>query len=298
MLKAAVLAVVACASLAVPAAAFASHGPEPWEGGAAVVSPLEQKIGSWTSALAERPAAAYCQSAEEWNAVAAEFGAPPDQLFGVVRWPPSAQADHMLLSPATCSNANEFIAAPAREGQKACQAGTRVETRTEQYTAKISRRVRVNGKLVRRVVRVKRTRRVQVEVPVYELCAAYPQRVDSLMTIAHEAMHVVGVGNEPGAECLALQLLTPIAVAFGAKTPFAYEIGRDYVPLYAMEQTQAPEYWSSDCRDGGALDLFPKVAGWPTPPMTREQLLPRLTAAAHPGALRGDRVRLALQLVR
>jgi hypothetical protein len=292
--------------LAVPATAVAHHGPDPWEGGAAVVSPLEAKIAAWTSALAQRPAAAYCQSADEWNAVAAQFGVPADQLLGLVPWPPSGQPDHMLLSPATCTNANEFLAAPVREGQKACQIGTRLELRAERYTVKVTRLVRVKGKLVRRVVRVKRTRQVQVEVPVYELCSTYVARIDALMTVAHEAMHVVGIGNEAAAECLALQALTPIAAAFGAKTVFAYEIGRDYLPLYALEQQQAPDYWTADCRDGGVLDLFPKATGWPTPPMTREQLLPRIAAggarleaaAAVVGALRGDGVRLPLQVVR
>jgi hypothetical protein len=303
----AVLAVVfACLGLAVPASALANHGPEPWEGGAAVVSPLEAKIAAWTNALAERPTAAYCQSAEEWSAVAVQFGLPADQLLGAVFWPATGQPDYMLLSPTTCTNANEFLAAPAREGQKACQVGTRLDLRTERYTVKVTKLVRVKGKLVRRVVRVKRTRQVQVEVPVYELCATYVARIDALMTVAHESMHVVGIGNEAAAECLALQTLTPLAAMFGAKTAFAYEIGRDYLPLYALEQQQAPDYWSADCRDGGLLDLFPKATGWPTPPMTREQLLPRLgagavrleAAAAVAGALRGNGMRLPLEFVR
>jgi hypothetical protein len=74
-------------------------------------------------------------------------------------------------------------------------------------------------------------------------------------------------------------MVTPISAYFGASTAFAYEIGRDYIPLYDLNREFAPDYWSAECRDGGALDLFRNVTGWPTPPMSREGLMPRLTAS-------------------
>lgn len=179
----------------------------------------------------------------------------------------------MFLAPATCSAASEFLQAPAREGQKLCRTATRSETRLQKYTTSVRRKGRR--------VRVTKTRSVVVEVPVYDLCATYGQRIDSLMTVAHESMHVLGIGDEAVAECFALQTLTPVAAHFGAKTSFAYEIGRDYLEIYAGNEQHAPDYWSPDCRDGGALDVFPRAAGWPTPPLTREQLLPRVRAARH-----------------
>lgn len=264
------VAVAACAGLLAPAGAAAATGPAPWEGGAAVVSPLELKIAQWTSAVVERPAAAFCDSAEEWAARAAAFGFVPAELAGVVPFPEVGLPDRMFLAPETCEPANEFLQAPTREAQK-CQAGTRAETRTQRYTVVVRR----NG----RRVRVKRTRRMVVQVPVYEACETYHQRIYAVATAAHEAMHVLGVGDEAAAECFAFQMVTPLSAYFGAKTAFAYEIGRDYVPLYALNQQYAPAYWTPDCRDGGPLDLFRNTAGWPTPPMAREGLLPRVTAS-------------------
>jgi hypothetical protein len=270
VLAAVVIAVAACTGLLAPGTAAAATGPGPWEGGAAVVSPLELKIAEWTTALIERPAAAFCESAEEWAARGAAWSFVPGEVAGIVQFPEVGLPDRMFLSPMTCEPANEFLQAPTRAAQK-CQSGTRAETRTQRYTVV----VRKNG----RRVRVNRTRRVVVQVPVYDVCETYHQRIYAVATAAHEALHVLGIGDEATAECLAFQMVTPISAYFGASTAFAYEIGRDYIPLYDLNREFAPDYWSAECRDGGALDLFRNVTGWPTPPMSREGLMPRLTAS-------------------
>jgi hypothetical protein len=270
VLAAVVVAVAACAGLLAPGSAAAATGPAPWEGGAAVISPLELKINEWTSAVVERPAAAFCESAEEWTARGAAWGFVPGDVAGIVQFPEVGLPDRMFLSPLTCEPANEFLQAPTRAAQK-CQVGVRAETRMQRYSVVVRR----NG----RRVRVRRTRRVVVQVPVYDVCDSYHQRIYAVATAAHEAMHVLGVGDEAAAECLAFQMVTPITAYFGASTAFAYEIGRDYSPLYDLNREFAPDYWSAECRDGGALDLFRTVPGWPTPPMSREGLMPRLTAS-------------------
>jgi hypothetical protein len=270
VLAAVAAALAACAGLSAPSGAAAATGPAPWEGGVAVVSPLELKISQWTTALVERPASAFCESADEWTARGAAWGFLPGEVAGIVQFPEVGMPDRMFLSPLTCEPANEFLQAPTRAAQK-CQTGTRAETRMRRYSVV----VRKNG----RRVRVKRTRRIVVQVPVYDVCDGYHLRIYAVATAAHEAMHVLGIGDEAAAECFAFQMVTPISAYFGAGTAFAYEVGRDYIPLYDLNREFAPEYWSPECRDGGQLDLFGKVAGWPTPPMSRDGLMPRLAAS-------------------
>lgn len=275
-----VVVVAACAGLLAPSSGAAATGPAPWEGGAAVVSPLELKLSQWTSAMVERPAAAVCESADEWTARGTAWSFVPGEVAGVVHFPEVGLPDRMFLSPMTCEAENEFLQAPTRAAQK-CQTGTRAQTRMQRYTAV----VRKNG----RRVRVKRTRRIVVQVPVYDVCDSYFRRIDSVATAAHEAMHVLGIGDEAAAECLAFQLVTPLSAYLGASTAFAYEIGRDFAQVYDLNRQFAPEYWSAECRDGGALDLFGQVSGWPTPPMSREGLMPRLTTSiGRWNARRGD----------
>ena len=106
--------------------------------------------------MVERPAAAFGESADEWTARGTAWSFVPGEVAGVVQFPEVGLPDQMFLSPMTCEAENEFLQAPNRAAQK-CQTGTRAQTRTQRYTAV----VRKNG----RRVRVKRTRRIVVQVP-------------------------------------------------------------------------------------------------------------------------------------
>jgi hypothetical protein len=81
--------------------------------------------------------------------------------------------------------------------------------------------------------------------------------------IGHESMHLAGVVDEAVADCLALQLDAWVAVRLGASRSFARSLAREYWTTYYSAQDV--RYRSAGCRDGGALDLFPESAGWPTP---------------------------------
>ena len=83
----------------------------------------------------------------------------------------------------------------------------------------------------------------------------------SVAALAHEAQHVSGVLDEARADCYGLQT---IAKAAGLLGRTALE-GRYLAAVYAKHWYpwhKAP-YRSADCRDGGALDLRPRVATWP-----------------------------------
>jgi hypothetical protein len=267
--------------------AAANHGPLPWVGGYGYTSAYEQKASAIATELAERTATVYCNSPEEWAVQGASRGFDPARVAGFVpRDPtsPTGTASYTHLAPSTCYYADEFAGAPQRAGQKECQTGTRTEYRTEyrsesrsqRYSVKVRKRVRVSGHLVWRTVRVWRTRIVEVQVPyqvpyqvpILGICADYLRTIDSIETLAHESQHIYGVVDEAAAECFGLQFLTVAANRLGAPAAFAYEIGRDYLPIYAAARTAAPAYWSADCYDGGRLDLWPGTAGWPYPTST------------------------------
>jgi hypothetical protein len=90
--------------------------------------------------------------------------------------------------------------------------------------------------------------------------------VQALETISHESYHLLGYRNEATAECYGLQSLWYSAVKLGA----APDVGETLAALYAKAMYPArrtsahPEYWSSECRDGGKLDLRPRSHAWPS----------------------------------
>jgi hypothetical protein len=81
--------------------------------------------------------------------------------------------------------------------------------------------------------------------------------------IAHETMHLANVIDEASADCLAMQVDAFVAMKLGANATFGRSLADEYWRLYYPEQDAS--YRSFECRPGGALDLFPKRDGWPTP---------------------------------
>ena len=87
-------------------------------------------------------------------------------------------------------------------------------------------------------------------------------------------MHLAGVVDEASAECLSTQLGAFVAEQLGAAVRFSRSLAAEYWRYYYGSQDA--RYRSSDCRSGGALDLFPGRSGWPTPvaypPSVREAI--------------------------
>ena len=79
--------------------------------------------------------------------------------------------------------------------------------------------------------------------------------------VAHETQHINGVRVEAVAECTAVQLNYLVAEKLGATPEQARELQRRYfVEDYPR---QSSDYISSDCREGGALDIFPDRTEFP-----------------------------------
>lgn len=84
----------------------------------------------------------------------------------------------------------------------------------------------------------------------------------AVVTLAHEAIHAVGVVDEADTECYALQDVQFAAGALG--TTWSY--GRTLANLLWTKdwpRWEGTEYWTGDCYDGGPLDLRPGSSVWP-----------------------------------
>jgi hypothetical protein len=79
-----------------------------------------------------------------------------------------------------------------------------------------------------------------------------------VVTLAHEEQHVDGITDEAKAQCYALQRADVVGRRLGLPARVAARIAT----FTKQSITQPPEYRSSECRRGGALDLH-LPAGWP-----------------------------------
>jgi hypothetical protein len=83
----------------------------------------------------------------------------------------------------------------------------------------------------------------------------------AIHTLAHEAQHLRGIGDEAAAECYALQSTAQAAERLGVEPAVARELQAwIYVRGYPNEPD---EYRTSACRDGGPLDLRPDSRTFP-----------------------------------
>lgn len=88
---------------------------------------------------------------------------------------------------------------------------------------------------------------------------------EALQTLAHESFHLWGARAEAKAECYGMQNIWFVASRLGASAAQAQALGAWYWRvLYPSRRTDAPTYWSAECRNGGKLDLRPASALWPS----------------------------------
>ena len=83
----------------------------------------------------------------------------------------------------------------------------------------------------------------------------------ALHVLAHESSHLAGIRDEAAADCYGLQRTAFVAESLGADPAQAERLAR--LALAARAVTAPSDYRSSECRDGGALDLDPGSSVWP-----------------------------------
>ncbi|HEY2073266.1 MAG TPA: hypothetical protein VGG88_06800 [Gaiellaceae bacterium] len=87
----------------------------------------------------------------------------------------------------------------------------------------------------------------------------------ALQTVAHESYHVLGYTNEAQVDCYGMQSIWFVATRLGASLPEAEALAQLFAQrIYPLRRTETPQYWSPECRDGGAYDLRPSSNAWPS----------------------------------
>ena len=257
---AAALCSIAAGTARADVAAFASDGTDPWTGGAAVTSQLEAAAGAIASTVAGRPVSVHCEADDGWTALASGFGFERSSVLGFVTFSGRSPADYAELSPDVCRALQSFATATSKPTK--CQ----LVVRTPQTTVR-----KVNKRKVRTTKYVALT---QPATPCFangkrlnagnQFWDAYFYTAEALQTLVHESIHLQGDPVEADAECYGMQHLAYAAQQLGDAPDDAAAIAQYYATLfYPSRLTQAPAYWSPECRENGALDLTPNDGAWP-----------------------------------
>jgi hypothetical protein len=86
----------------------------------------------------------------------------------------------------------------------------------------------------------------------------------AIAVLAHEAWHLRGVGDEATTECYALQSGVELGRRLGLDEGRARQLMRQQLTENALRGAESIEYrLTSDCRDGGRLDLDPSDTSFP-----------------------------------
>ena len=83
----------------------------------------------------------------------------------------------------------------------------------------------------------------------------------AMHVLAHESSHLAGIRDEAAADCYGLQRTAFVAEGLGADPARAERLAR--IALAERAVTAPADYRSSECHDGGALDLDPASSVWP-----------------------------------
>jgi hypothetical protein len=227
---------VALLSLAVLAIAGPAHGGErvhPWSGGASRLTPFEADGSQVASLIARTDVSIECLDNVQWRGLGAQQGFDPVVTWAMtpMRWSmergQAAPEGVTRFSPRACELADAFRKAPTQLGSQLCD------------QAKGSRRQQLGE------------------------CDDWGSKLLAVHVLAHEAIHLAGVVDEAVTDCLAMQVDAQVAQRLGAGRAFARSLAREYWNHYYPSQER--RYRSPRCRDGRAFDLFPDLAGWPSP---------------------------------
>lgn len=266
-------------------------------------SSLEVLAGQIASRIASRQVTIRCEGDSDWRTLVLSIGADPNWLLGYVgaRWYSSGAlydiSSYAEIAPSVCLALQNFAMAANKPTK--CSVPTSVQTtvyKPQRYRVQVT--VRVKGKLVHKWVW--KTRQVPTTVttqvpgplrpcyvggqflatPTATFWSDYQSYAEAILTLAHESIHLGGmvggqlsngllVGDqqaEAKAECYGMQWMPYVAEQLGDTPDDAEAIAQwMYERYYPGYQTSPyPQYWSADCRPGGAMDI--RSAGstvWP-----------------------------------
>jgi hypothetical protein len=211
-----------------------------------------------------------CDSEAEWTKVVTEAGGDPQGESGFVatQWLSTGR----LLSLSTTAELSSAICGPLQQFAQASVKPTRCPARSARLLA--SKR-HLRPVLVPCYLGAGKT--VAPMTPAY--WSTYNLDAIAILTLAHESVHLggvvggtlsngVAVGDaqaEAKADCNGMQWMPYVAEQLGDGPDDAQAIARWFwEKVYRLSRPSHPEYWSADCRPGGALDERPPgTAAWP-----------------------------------
>jgi hypothetical protein len=233
--------------------ASADDRPLPWAGGPGVESAFEHFAAQLASVVAGRPVKVVCNASTDWNQLAAQQRFDPVTVWGFVNftYDPATETfhpvDYMQLSEAVCWYLDQYWAAPLADKGQTCRSATRIEFQVREKKVQVSRRVKVNGRWVRKLVTVTKTVQVPVQIPQYGVCPDYQNRVFALQAISHESQHLAGVQDEATAECNGMQKLGWFAQGFGATADQGRQMAYDYYTSFYIVKRPGTPYYLPGC---------------------------------------------------
>lgn len=230
---------------------YADDGASPWAEGVAYTSPLESLAGQIASRISGRSVSVRCNGEHDWGILVSQRGVNEGVHLGYVTfWVRTLNGvslgepfagDFTELSPTVCFRLNAFALAASKPTR--CDVTRTVATKTtkaKRVAVRKPKRVKVRrgGKLVTvtRVVTTWKTTQVTTTTYVKETDAAVPCYAKgraatemsasywdaywwyarTMLTLAHESIHLTNDRSEVNASCYGLQWVRYVAEQLGA----------------------------------------------------------------------------------
>jgi hypothetical protein len=249
------------AVLGTPATGIADTAPIP------AFASIDQLAGGIASHIAGRPVTVHCNSDAEWTSLVTQSGGDPagESGFVATQWLSTGR----LLSLSTTAELAPEICWPLQQFAQASVKPTKCRLKSARLLTRASSTLVPcylgSGRIANKMT------------PAY--WAAYDLDAIAILTLAHESIHLSGVVGgtlsngvavgdpqaEAKADCFGMQWMPYVAEQLGDTPDDAQAIARYFWDKdYSLSRASHPEYWSADCRPGGALDTRPAgTTAWP-----------------------------------
>jgi hypothetical protein len=277
---------------------IADDGALPWASGAAA-SPFEALAGQIASTISGRTVDVRCEGDYDWGVLAAQEGFDPASELGYVPfWSRfsgglqvgAPQADTFTeLSPTVCRNLATYALAVTKPTKCAATRSTPQQTTSvvrRRVTTTKRVKVRIHGHVAYRTKKVTSWRSATVTNTSYAQGTTAPapcylggrrslapqsasywndyfQFALSMLALAHESVHLGNDPNEVHANCYGLQWVRYVAQQLGAADDDAQAVAQYTAEAVYPGYEHVAGYWSTDCVNGGPLDLHPADPIWP-----------------------------------
>ncbi len=256
--------------------------------------PLELLAGQIASHIAGRTVSVHCESDTDWATIIEQTGGDPNAESGFVATSWNG-ATGQLASSLSIAELASNVCVPLSEFAMATAKPTKCSTpvsavrnlaaneRAMVRTTATTRKQAVKAKTAKRALRAPGAcymggGKTAARMPA-AFWTAYSNDAIAILTLAHESVHLSGIVGgrlsnglavedqqaEAKADCYGMQWMQYVAEQLGDAPDDAQAIATYFWDnIYPLNRASNPEYWSPDCRPGGALDTRPAgTTAWP-----------------------------------